>query len=338
MAYRFKLDELNKKGVRRIAREQIQRAVTELSRDSMTAADVHETRKVVKRLRSLLRMVRPAIPEKVFQRRTKRIGRIGDALAQARDRDILIETIGKLETRFGPECIKTLQPLRPLLTAREPGTPNSKNRINARRALKRANTESAKLENIAFKSRGFEVIAGGIKETYRGARRNFRRAYRRPSDATFHELRKTVQCHWRQMALISRAWPDYFEARITAARQLAAILGDDHDLAILEAEVRKLSPSLSEDAGAIEHLIHVRKDELRSAAYPYAERLFVEKPGDFVRRIRAYWTSAKNMRQMSQVLRTTANRVNGVMQPVPLLPHPPLVAKSHKPRLSLRRA
>ncbi len=303
MAYRFKLDELGAKGFRRIAREQFQRAATELGRTEMAAANVHETRKVVKRLKSLLRLMRPAISKKTFRIRYRRISKIGAALAPLRDRHVMFETIGKLETRFGPEGIGVLQPLRPLLAGSRNVTPERSDPHAARRVIAKTIIEARKFEKIAFKTRGFEALSAGVEDTYRAGRRNFARAYKRPSDDAFHDLRKAVQWHWRQMSLISRAWPEYFEVRITTARQLAEILGEDHDLAMLEAEVRKQSLQLPEDAGPIEHLIHLRKDELRQAAYPYAERLFVERPGDFARRISAYWTSARKMRQLDREAR-----------------------------------
>jgi CHAD domain-containing protein len=344
MAYRFKLDELSAKGFRRIAKEQFQRAAAELGRTEMAAVNVHETRKVVKRLKSLLRLMRPAIPEKTFRNRYRRISKIGAALAPMRDRHVMFETIGKLETRFGPEGIGVLQPLRPLVVGSKSLMPERSDSRAGRRVIVKTIIEAQKFEKIAFKAKGFEALSAGVEETYRAGRRNFARAYKRPSDDAFHELRKAVQWHWRQMALISRAWPEYFEARIAAARQLAEILGEDHDLAILEAEVRKHSLRLPEDAGPIEHLIHLRKGELRQAAYPYAERLFVEKPGHFVRRISAYWTSSQKMRQLNRDAKAdgdTSKHVNTtksadagprlgtqhrgeITQPAPVAP-PPLI-------------
>ncbi len=296
MAYRFKLDDLGAKGFRRIAREQLQRAMTELSRPEFTAASVHETRKVVKRLKSLLRLMRPALSEKIFRARYRRISKIGDALAHARDRFVMIETLGKLETRFGPESIGILQPLRPLLAGARDTASERADPLATRRALAMTIIEAQKFEKMSFKSRGFDALSAGVEQTYRHARRNLARAYKRPSDEAFHELRKTVQWHWRQMALISRGWPEYFEVRIAAARKLAEILGDDHDLAVLEAEVRRLSSQLPADAAPIENLIIQRKEELRTEAKPHAERLLAERPGEFVRRISVYWESARRLR------------------------------------------
>ena len=296
MAYRFKLDDLGAKGFRRIAREQLQRAATELGRTEMAAANVHETRKVVKRLKSLLRLMRPALSEKTLRTRYRRISKIGDALARARDRHVMIETIGKLETQYGPESIGTLQPLRPLLAGSRDAAFERSDPVAIRRALAMTIIEAQKFDKVSFKSKGFAAISAGIEDTYRHGRRNFARAYKRPSDEAFHELRKAVQWHWRQMAMISRGWPEYFDVRIAAARKLAEVLGDDHDLAVLEAEVRRLSSQLPANGAPIENLIIQRKDELRNEAKPYAERLFIERPSEYVRRIAVYWESARRLR------------------------------------------
>ena len=61
------------------------------------AVAVHETRKALKRLRALLRLVRPAIGEDAFKRENAQLREIGLSLSGARDRHVLLETVNKLE-------------------------------------------------------------------------------------------------------------------------------------------------------------------------------------------------------------------------------------------------
>ena len=61
MAYRFKLTEPFGKGVRRILLEQTELAGRKLGETRDHERAVHETRKHIKRIRALLRLVRPAM-------------------------------------------------------------------------------------------------------------------------------------------------------------------------------------------------------------------------------------------------------------------------------------
>ena len=101
MAFRFKLGEPFEEGVRRIAVEQIERAQNELQAKGDHAVAVHETRKALKRLRALLRLVRPAMGDDVFKQENAQLREIGLSLSGARDRHVLLETVNKLEGAAG---------------------------------------------------------------------------------------------------------------------------------------------------------------------------------------------------------------------------------------------
>jgi hypothetical protein len=78
MAFRFKLGEPFDEGSRRIAVEQIERAQSSLhDKQGDQAIAVHETRKSLKRLRALLRLIRPAMGEQVFKAENSQLRDIG---------------------------------------------------------------------------------------------------------------------------------------------------------------------------------------------------------------------------------------------------------------------
>ncbi|MEQ1719323.1 MAG: CHAD domain-containing protein [Hyphomicrobium sp.] len=333
MAYRLKPGDVNTRAFRKIAGEQVARALAVLAGDPVTPEDVHTCRKVVKRLRSMLRLVEPALAVKWFAARNRAIGKIGDGLAGAREAHVLEETIVKLETRFGSEAVTALAPLKARMAAARPGEPARLMAQDIMRVADAFREEGRKLAKLDLNGKGFAALEGGLDKTYRAARRNFARAYRTPTDDHFHELRKAVQWHWRHMALLSRSWPATFGVRIAACRDLAEILGEDHDLAMLDLEVRRAGGAPADGHDIILRFVKRRQEELRARAYALAERLFAEKPKAFTRRMEAYWTCRQPILPTgSAPAASDSDGPPAADEPPPrALAAPRLAVKSHKP-------
>jgi CHAD domain-containing protein len=285
MAFRFKLGEPFDEGVRRIAVEQIGRAQTQLSDKGDHAVAVHETRKALKRLRALLRLIRPAMGEAAFKRENVQLREIGLSLSGARDRHVLLETVNKLEGGAGLGRKGLIANLRACIAAANgDGPPPSMQQAEERLA-----DTQKRLAELPIDGSGFDVVAAGLERSYRKARRAFREAYDKPSDEAFHEWRKGAQAHWRE----------YLDARAGEARCLSQLIGDDHDLALLVAFVHSdLASKLGSEQGAIvEKAARQRQAELREAARPRGDRLFAEAPKRLRDSIAIYWRSAVGLKE-----------------------------------------
>src|SRR4051812_6393354 len=95
--YRFGRGENPREAVRRILSEQLNRALEVLSRPGDTLEEaVHEARRCIKRTRSVLRLVRFAIPE-TYARENRRLRDVGRSLSALRDSHALVETLQDLE-------------------------------------------------------------------------------------------------------------------------------------------------------------------------------------------------------------------------------------------------
>ena len=289
MAYRFKLDEPVGKGFKRIARDQIEQALAALGPAEIAPAGVHESRKALKRLRALIRLAAPAIGAKAARQHNVWLRDAGRLLSQQRDEAVTRETLTKLEAVGGPEVVTALVPLRTVLDAAPPAGSAVLDTATAEHARASLAKEAKRLQKTKFKGRGFAALEKGLEVSYRAGRNALAKAYNEPTDEAFHELRKTVQWHWRQMSLLSRAWPEVFLIRIAAARELSQILGDDHDLAMLEHAAARYGTIEAAALDKIRHHFHERQAGLREAARARAERLFAEPPRLFVRRMAAYW-------------------------------------------------
>lgn len=338
MAYRFKLAEPISKGVRRVAREQFQRIAHEFEAAEVNPPGVHESRKAIKRLRALLRFVRPAIAEKTYKARNSGVRDIAQRLSGARDRTILFETIAKLETHFGDDGKTRLAPLRRHLGAAEVSRPAVLDPKTADIVRDLVAKQARLFDELNVKRRGFALLTGGLEQSYRHGRRALGKAYKSPTDESVHDLRKAVQWHWRQMMLISRAWPEYYEIRIAAARELSQLLGDDHDLAVLKDYVKANRKSLEGAARPVIRLARARQEELRAAAQFRAHRIFAEPAPQFIARMRSYWVAARHISLHEESVESELPAQDAVPLPSGQSSAPRLAIKANDDRPSQRRA
>lgn len=297
MAYRCKIEEPFTKAVRRIARDQIQRAAQRLGQAHNGPTPVHEARKHLKRVRALLRLVRPAIGETAFRRENARLREIGHLLAGARDLDVLEETVAGLSASCRPSLRAPLREiLSSIASARRTAQANGMiERLGQGRAM--LDEADEQLLRLKVPDRGFDAVGLGLRQSYRACRKAFAKAYDKPSDQNFHAWRKTVQHHWRHMILLSEAWPEAMKARAAAAKELSDILGQDHDLAMLKAYIETgiaaAVPAKARDQ--LMKLCESRQGALRALARPRGERLLAERTKAFCARIESYWMHAREI-------------------------------------------
>lgn len=302
MAFKLKLNEPVDKGFRRIGLEQIERAQRELEgvASTSTTTAVHETRKSLKRVRALLRLFRPGLGEAIFREENARYRDIGAMLSSARDSHVLLQTALKLETLPGQVTNAGLAALKKQLQEGEAATASVPAGV-VDDALARFSKAAKVFRRLKVGDGSFAIVESGLKRCYRKALDCFDAAYASGQDEDFHEWRKTVQQHWRHMALVARAWPDHFASRVAAARALSQLLGDDHDLAMLCAHVRSLPTGRlsAMHVNEIERLAMARQTELRAEVAPRGRQLFAEGAKGHARRVATIWHAAQEMRSQS---------------------------------------
>ncbi len=293
MAYRFKLKESLSRGVRRIGAEQFELAEGHLRSVTDPAVSIHETRKCLKRLRALLRLARLAVGEKPYQHENGELQRMGHLLSPARDAEVMRQTLAKLETRLSGNRKIIADRLREHLDQTVPAEAD-KVRGKVLSSLGRAKRRFAQ---IKVQNDGFDALEAGLHATYRKGRRALAQVQMEPDDEAFHDLRKSVQHHWRQMLLVSRAWPEVCRARASAARDIGQILGEEHDYAVLAAftQAHRNNGLASDEIDVIHQDCRARQLELRRLALPRAKRLFAERPRRFAHQMAVSWDAARDL-------------------------------------------
>jgi hypothetical protein len=175
-------------------------------------------------------------------------------------------------------------------------------RASLRQAKSTLAAAKRRLSQIHLNGSGFASVETGLRDTYKAGRRALAHVLEQPDDEAFHELRKCVQQHWRQMLLVSHAWPQVCRTRATAAREIAQLLGEEHDFTILAELVASRSPAElpDQDRKLIEKVCKAHQRELRALAVLKTQRLFAEKAGSFARQIAVCWDAARELAKLEK--------------------------------------
>ena len=305
MAYRFKLLEPFDEGIRRIGLQQIDRLLEELQSAQDAGAAIHNTRKGLKRIRALLRLARPGLGEAAYGAENARFRDIGRTLAAARDQYVLMETLNKLESVATGRTKSAFAAARTKLARARDAAALDQHNVAIAQALQDLREARGRMAALPLDGASFDAAFEGLARAYRQANRSFDHAFDAKDGEAIHEFRKRVQHHWRHMTLLSLAWPELLEARIATARQLSALLGEDHDIAVmvsalegkneahLQPLAKKSAPVLTDSQRKLTlAFASSRQQALRRTAKNLGRRLFAENADAFRDRMKLYWVSA----------------------------------------------
>jgi CHAD domain-containing protein len=279
MAYRLDLTKPLPSAIRAVGNKQW----TKVQQGLRDPARVHDTRKALKRLRAWLQLVTRLDRDRQARRLDRILRDLGRSLAGARDQQVLRAAWDGLRadnrTAGGPDLPSELSP----------APPPAGDRMARLPPLRLATTAERHLDALALETSDFDRLVRSAARTYRDGRRWRRRAIEAGTSEAYHDWRKRVQRHWRHMQLLGDLWPDEFRARVELARALSATIGEEHDLALLSAQLTAAGDGLTAAARAqaIEQL-RIRRRALRRTARRLGARLYAEPPRALRRRLACY--------------------------------------------------
>ena len=264
-----------------------------VSRTAPLERRVHLTRRSIKRLRAMLRLLKPSYGQKI----TPINAALRDAsrlLSGARDAAVIRQTLNKLRkkaaTRAENDAIDKLLSLLPQEKATPPGRAmgEAKSLIEtARRVLGTLHLS----ENHALTNN----IIEGYVTIYRKGQKGLRASEKEPTTEGLHEWRKAVQDR-RYAAYLFRAdWPESGEAPSKALGTLSDLLGVDHDLAMVADFLEQVGDEEQLDfveCHALGTLITRERAKRRKKAFALGHELYGKK-ADKIRERWSNWASAR---------------------------------------------
>ncbi len=180
MGYRIEHQEPTTEAIRRIACEQIDKAIDEIHDSDLDRHEtVHQVRKRCKKLRGLVRLVRPCM-EEVYQQENAWYRDCARALSDIRDAQALVECcedlLQRFERTFAQDTFAELYQKLILYRDRSAATTaDVDERLQV--FLDRMKEGRARVQEWPLEEEGFDLLQDGLIKTYGRGRRAMTTAY-----------------------------------------------------------------------------------------------------------------------------------------------------------------
>jgi len=291
MSFRLKRTESVADGLRRVVNRQAARAINRLSRGDTDQA-IHDARRACKKIRGLLRLVQGSLPDYQLENHWYR-----DAarhLAAARDAYAVAEALSRLQKQQKRSADELLVEQVGRALRAKSQVPSSAELVDAKmQALAAFEEGRRRINNWNLVEENFGAIRAGLSTVYRDGQEGCAASAQTLDAATFHEWRKSVKYLWCQVRFLRGCWPRMIRPLSRQLDELADLLGEDHNLAVLYA--RSIHPGVglgaSVDLTAWQHLIAAQRETLAAKSRPLGQRIFAESVEAFVARWEAYWNA-----------------------------------------------
>ncbi|MBA3962662.1 MAG: CHAD domain-containing protein [Chthoniobacterales bacterium] len=288
MSYQLEPGEIPSEGVRRIAREQLQKSLEEISKlqTAKTAKSVHSARKHIKKIRALLRLICDQMGEEIFAEENRRLRDIGQSLSGARDAAVQLQVLRKLRERASQP--KAAFRLTTALLRREIAAASHDLGAEQQAARTTLQAISDRIEGWPLDGLTAENLSCALHRFYRRGRRALRLAEKDPTAENFHRWRKRVKDVWYQALLLQPLQLIVLDELAAGAKTLGRHLGELHDLAFFRARLETTETLPEPERALLLGLICARESELQEIVLDLGARFFAEKPKDFAKRLLRY--------------------------------------------------
>ncbi len=269
---------------RAIALSQLDEALADLRNGGSHGRSVlHEARRRCKKLRGLLRLVRPAFAD--FARENAAVRDAAALLSHLRDAEVLQHTVLDLaKWSVRPELER--------IAARLDGKTDDGSTAPLDEFGRRLVEIRERAGHWTLKRDGSAALLPGLRNNYRSARRRMRVAHRTRLAADMHDWRKANKYYGFHIDLLKKAAPEMLVDDLRVVDELSTLLGLHHDLAVL-AEAIAADPGRfgeASDLAVLAAVLQTRKEQVETDAFRIGRQMYAEDPHAIGERFASYWT------------------------------------------------
>lgn len=257
-----------------------------LARPRTKAEELHQIRLAIKKLRAMLRLVRPAAGKSFCQERDRQLRSAAKLLSVARDASVAPKTLRWAEKKV---CRKKHRHTFKIVRQRFHPQVNPMRDYASRRAaaVKVIETTVCETEQALQPWRqggpGWEVLETSWIRQYRKNQSWMRRAFESGRDKDFHQWRKHVKYFFYQTQLLSAARAGTTAKSMHRLDRLQEQLGRYHDLTVLKDLLLKNPAEYGgkKPVRDVAHQIDQQKKRFRKHCQKLGKKLFSSFPPRF---------------------------------------------------------
>jgi len=234
---------------------------------------LHAVRIAIKRLRAILRLIRPVISETAFRRENAALRKAGQRLALSRDTTIARKTLSQFSMHVSNARLRQ---------AFESVLDSLKERPSAaaiNRALKLVNRDleqsAQRLERLRISRDGWKVLKPGIRKVNHQARKRMTAAAQSGDDVSYHRWRTRVKALYYELQLLKATGLNLHGMTPGCLRELEKKLGANQDIAMLKEMLGKRGNDVRDQILVTEYL-EKQSRKLKRKALALGESVFAE--------------------------------------------------------------
>ena len=286
-----------KTGILRLSDEMHEECAHFIMAQSRQHISVHEFRKNIKKIRSILRLVRDEIGRDKYREMNGYYREVANELAALRDDTSQVELLENMRRQVDNARVRTV-------ISRAVGQVKRKRKKEFASFYKKKLHLKVRDEMFSLKEKVHELEFEGhpeffllmsLKRVHQRARSAMEITDYVRNDEMYHYLRKQVKYLMYLMMIINRTWPSYFKAYISELDKLSELLGNLHDLNLFNEHIHEeklivLRPAQKKDM--LKH-IYRRRSSLQKAIRRLGEKIFSESSEDFSMAIYNFWVNSE---------------------------------------------
>jgi len=255
----------------------IDKALDRIKRPAaLRGEDLHAVRIAIKRLRAILRLIRPVISKTFFNRENAHLKKASRRLAFSRDTTIARKTIESLSQSAPrrPEAFAAV-----LAGFKE----HAASQTAVEKAMNRTGSDleqsARRLERLRISRGGWKAVEPALRKVYCQGRRRMAAALENGDDNSYHRWRIRVKALYHQLQMLEPHWPHPVGPMIGRLKKLESKLGANQDIAMVASLLRKTPNAFggAENVGQVLKCVDKKSRKLKRKTRLLGEAIFAKK-------------------------------------------------------------
>lgn len=273
MLYHLLPDESASAAFKRLSVGSVDEALAALDEEDLKSG-VHEARKACKRLRAVLRLFRSGLG-KAFKKADRSVRDAARVMSATRDQDVLPQTLSKLaEAVTDPIALKGIEAIQTKLRDHVVVAEAPEDVVNRAVEELQALRETATTWRVR---QARHAVADGVRTIYNQGRKDRQDCSIDGPAEPWHAWRKHVKYHGYHAKLLSQLHP-VGVAYAEPWDRFGKLLGDEHDLSVLEERLTETTLSQAPAASVVLAAARERRAAIRNEAAQLGQKLYLPKP------------------------------------------------------------